>query len=67
MNEVPRYYLVPRYYVVKSGPLYELRQTRFLGKPGHPHAVLAVARSVEEMRDMAIHFTGGIDWSRVTP
>jgi hypothetical protein len=54
------------YYVTLGGNgLYELRQERFRGKD-HPHDLCAVARSVEEMREMvAMHFTGPVDWSAV--
>lgn len=51
------------YYVAKaSDGLYELRQTRFIGK-SHPHDLCAVARTPEEMANMIKFFKGSsIDW-----
>lgn len=56
-------------YVIKNGEFYELRQERFragleAGKE-HPHDVCALARSVQEMHDMADKHWADIDYSRV--
>lgn len=56
-------------YVIKNGEFYELRQERFragleAGKE-HPHDVCALARSVQEMHDMADKHWPDIDYSRV--
>ena len=51
-------------YVCKANNFYELRQERYRGK-NHPHDVCAVARSVEEMHEMADKHWPDIDYSAV--
>ncbi len=57
------------YYVVrdKATGLLELRQERFRSNPDHPHDICAIARNVEEMRNMAKMLTGTVDYSAVEP
>lgn len=53
-------------YVVKEGAFYVLRQLRFLGRTKeHPHDICAVARSLQEMHEMADKHWPDIDYSRV--
>lgn len=54
------------FYIVrtKDGML-ELRQTRFRGKPSHPHDVCGVASTIAQMREIAALLGGSVDWSRV--
>ncbi|UMO76038.1 hypothetical protein [Planktothrix phage Pra-JY27] len=53
------------YYVVKAeSGFYELRQTRYIGKR-HPHDRCGVARTIEQMREIASLLKGSVDWSRV--
>ena len=57
------------YYATRRNGMYELRQTRFLGRASeHPHDVCAVARTIPELRDMVEKYLKGpTDWSRVSP
>lgn len=56
------------YYVEHAGNLVHLRQTRFKAQfdagSEHPHDVCAVARNVEELRNMVTtcKLGGSIDW-----
>ncbi len=56
----------PTVYYVKRTPsgMLELRQTRFIGQPDHPHDVCAVARDEAELRGMVdLYLKGTVDWS----
>jgi hypothetical protein len=58
------------YYVIKGkSGLLELRQERFRNTPNHPHDVCALARDVEEMKDMVARNLPAweVDYSAVQP
>ena len=53
MNKDELYMGKYKYYWIKSGSLWEMRQYRFLGK-SHPHDICAIARNEQEARNMMV-------------